>query len=83
MRHTRLWTLAAASIAGSALLVLGGVMSGAELGQLVAGYGFLLLMSGIYLAAGLAIRERIWRRVVARAATVRPMPVEFHGRRVF
>ena len=83
MRHTRLWTLAAASIAGSALLILGGVASGAELGQMVTGYGTLLLISGVWLAAGLAIRERVWRRVVARAATVRPMPIELHGRRVF
>jgi hypothetical protein len=83
MRHTRLWTLATTSIAGSALLILGGIMSGAELGQMIAGYGVLLLMSGLYLAAGLAIRERVWRRVTARAATVRPMPIELHGRRVF
>jgi hypothetical protein len=83
MRHTRLWTLATTSIAGSALLILGGIMSGAELGQMIAGYGVLLLMSGLYLAAGLAIRERVWRRVTARAGTVRPMPIELHGRRVF
>jgi hypothetical protein len=83
MRHTRLWTLATASIACSSLLILGGIMSGAELGRMVAGYGLLLLMSGLYLAAGLAVRERIWRRVVAQAATVRPMPIELHGRRVF
>jgi hypothetical protein len=83
MRHTRLWTLAAAAITASALLILGGVMSGAELGQMVAGYGLLLLLSGVYLAAGLAIRERIWRRFAAPATTVRPMPIELHGRRVF
>jgi hypothetical protein len=83
MRHTRLWTLAAASIAGSALLILGGIGFGAELGLMIAGYALLVLLSGLYLAAGLAVRERVWHRVAARAATVRPMPIDLHGRRVF
>jgi hypothetical protein len=83
MLHTRLWMLAVGSITGSALLVLGGLASGAELGQMVAGYGLLIMMTGVYLAIGLAIRDRVWRRVTARAPTVRPMPVDLHGRRVF
>jgi hypothetical protein len=83
MRHHRLWTLATASITGSVLLILAGAAWGAELGQMVAGYGVLLLITGLYLAIGLAVRDRVWRRVTARAATVRPMAVELHGRRVF
>ena len=83
MRHTRLWTLAMSVIAGSTLLILGGVASGAELGQLVAGYGLLLLLTALYLAAGLAVRERAWRRVTTRPARLRPTMVDVHGRRVF
>lgn len=83
MRHSRLWPVAGAAISGSVLFILGGVLSGGELGQMVAGYGVLFLLAGVYLAAGLAIRERVWRHVSAPARTMRPMPIDLHGRRVF
>jgi hypothetical protein len=83
MRHSKLWPVAGAAISVSVLFILGGVASGRGLGQMVAGYGLLLLLAGLYLAAGLAIHERAWRRVGAPARSNRPLPIDLQGRRVF
>jgi hypothetical protein len=83
MQHRRLWPLVGVAIAGSTLLVLGGLASGHELGQMVAGYSLLALLSGIYLAVGLAIRDRVWQRLASNRSVARPLPVDLHSRRVF
>ena len=75
--------MAGAAISGSVLLILGGAVSSSELGQMVAGYGVLFLLTGLYLAAGLAIRERVWHRMTAPTRATRPMPIDLQGRRVF
>jgi uncharacterized membrane protein len=83
MRHSKLWPVAGAAISVSVVFILGGVASGGELGQMVAGYGALLMLAGLYLTAGLAIHERVWRRVGAPASASRPLPIDLQGRRVF
>ncbi|MGH2428186.1 MAG: hypothetical protein ACRDGV_04760 [Candidatus Limnocylindria bacterium] len=60
-----LWPVASAGITTGVLIVLAGAAAGGELGPLAAGYGVLVLVSAVYLAAGLAIRDRVWRRLPA------------------
>ena len=77
-----LWSFAIFGLALGSLAMVGGTVIGGELGPLAAGYGVLVAITAIYLVAGLAIRERVWRRVS------RPMPTPTHtdrlaGRRVF
>lgn len=83
MRHSRLWSVAITATVGSAVFLLGGLLSGNELGQMVAGYSLLTMLSAVYLALGLAIRERVWQRLSAPRKVARPLPIDLHGRRVF
>ena len=75
--------MAGTAIVGSMLFLLGGLTSGDELGQMVAGYSLLTLISGVYLAVGLAVRDRVWRRLSAARTVARPLPIDLHSRRVF
>ena len=64
------------------LAMVGGTAVGGELGPHVVGYGFLVAVAALYLVAGLAIRQRVWRRLS------RPLPTtqraeRLAGRRVF
>jgi hypothetical protein len=77
-----LWTVAFAGLAFGAVSMFGGSAAGGGLGRLVLGYGLLVLLASIYLAAGLAIRDRIWRRL-HRPAVDRVRPVDLAGRRIF
>lgn len=77
-----LWSFAIFGLAVGSLAMVGGTAIGGELGPLAVGYGMLVAITGLYLVAGLAIRERVWRRMP------RPMPTATHpdrlaGRRVF
>lgn len=84
--HTRrmrgLWTIAFAGLAFGAVSMFGGSAAGGGLGSLVLGYGMLVVLASLYLAAGLAIRDRVWRRL-HRPAAERIRPVDLAGRRVF
>ena len=77
-----LWSMAAFGLALGSLGMVGGTAVGGELKPLAVGYGLLVALCALYLVAGLAIRERVWRRLS------RPVPSEapidrLAGRRVF
>jgi hypothetical protein len=77
-----LWSFAIFGLALGSLAMVGGTAIGGEFGPLAVGYGLLVAITGLYLVAGLAIRERVWRRMS------RPMPTptqtdRLAGRRVF
>jgi predicted membrane protein len=79
MRRT-LWSFAIFGLAIGSLAMVGGTAIGGELGPLAVGYGLLVALTALYLVAGLAIRERVWRRASP------PMPTHtdrLAGRRVF
>ena len=78
-RSSRLWSFAIAGLALGSLGMVGGTVVGGELGPMVVGYGLLTALSALYLATGLAIRERIWANREARAERVDRLA----GRRVF
>lgn len=81
MRHS-LWSVALAGLGFGSLSIVGGTAIGGELGPLAVGYGLLVVLTALYLLAGLAIRARVWRRVgppQAPATTVDRLA----GRRVF
>jgi hypothetical protein len=78
-----LWSLAVAGLGFGSLAMVGGTAIGGELGPLAVGYGVLVLLAALYLVVGLAIRDRVWRRLSA-PHTVQRMPVDrLAGRRVF
>ncbi|MGI8658561.1 MAG: hypothetical protein ACR2K4_07320 [Candidatus Limnocylindria bacterium] len=78
MRNT-LWSMAIGGLALGSLGMVGGTAVG---GPLAVGYGLLVALSALYLVAGLAIRERVWRRM-PRANVGRPSADRMAGRRVF
>ena len=81
MRTSRLSLASWAAIGGGALMILAGWLTATELGSMLTGYGLLFVLSGAYLGAGLAIRDRL-----RGAAAARRRPVERQsllGRRVF
>ena len=71
-----LWSMAVFGLAVSALAVVGGTAIGGDLGPMTVGYGLLTGLAALYALAGLAIRERAWRRLprpsdrVSRVETV-------------
>ena len=81
MRH-RLYFVAVAALALGSVAIAGGAAIGGELGPMAAGYGLLITLSALYLAAGLAIRERAWRKL-STTSLRRPEPHRLAGRRVF
>lgn len=62
MRHT-MWSMAIVGLALGSLGMIGGTAIGGDLGPLAVGYGLLVSLAALYLVAGLAIRERVWRRL--------------------
>lgn len=82
MRHSRLWSFAIAGLALGSLGMVGGTVVGGEFGPMVVGYGLLTALSALYLAAGLAIRERVWARRAAHERTGTSAD-RLAGRRVF
>ena len=81
MRH-RLFSVALAGLALGAVAIVGGSAIGGELGPMAVGYGLLVALSALYLVAGLAIRERVWRRL-STSNLKRPVADRLAGRRVF
>jgi hypothetical protein len=77
-----LWQFAIFGLAIGSLAMVGGTAIGGELGPLAVGYGMLVAITAIYLVAGLAIRERVWRRI-ARPLPSTPHTDRLAGRRVF
>jgi hypothetical protein len=64
------------------LAVVGGTAVGGELGPLMGGYGLVVALCALYLVAGLAIRERAWRRL-GRSVPASTRVDRLAGRRVF
>ena len=81
MRH-RLWSVAVAGLALGGLAMVGGTAVGGEVGPLTAGYGLLVVLAALYLVAGLAIRERAWRRL-STPTLGRPVADRLAARRIF
>ena len=81
MRQT-LWSMAIAGLGLGSLAMVGGTAIGGELGPLAIGYGLLVALSALYLVLGLAIRERVWRRM-GRPLPASAQPDRLAGRRVF
>jgi hypothetical protein len=82
MQHSRSWSFAIAGLALGSLAMVGGTAAGGEISRLAVGYGLLVALAALYLVAGLAIRERIWRRP-APPRLERPTSDRLAGRRVF
>jgi hypothetical protein len=77
-----LWSVAVAVLAFGGLAIVGGTAIGGDVGPITAAYGFLMALCALYMLAGLAIRDRAWRRLS------RPMPTtnrtdRLAGRRIF
>jgi drug/metabolite transporter (DMT)-like permease len=58
-----LWSAGWAGLAIGGVLVVIGISQPGELGSVVAGYGWMLAGSAVYLLAGLTIRQRLGRRM--------------------
>ena len=80
-RRRTLWPLAAGGLAAGVSAVGIGTTVGGEVGPLVAGYGMLLGLAAVYLAAGLAIRDRAWRRLGTARRPHPPVTPALHRRR--
>jgi hypothetical protein len=81
MRH-RLWSVAVAGLALGNLGMLGGTAIGGAFGPIAVGYGLLISLAALYLVAGLAIRDRVWRRLSAPSLQ-RPKADHLAARRIF
>jgi len=77
-----LYSFGLAGLALGSLAMLGSIALGTELGPLMAGYGLLAALAALYLIAGLAIRDRAWRKL-ATWSPKRPDTDRLAGRRVF
>lgn len=76
-----LWSISVFGLAVGGLAVVGGTAIGGEIGPLAAGYGVLVTLAALYALAGLAIRERVWRRLARVRGASRIETVASH--RVF
>lgn len=77
-----LWSMGLAGLGLGSLAMVGGTAIGGEIAPLAIGYGLLVILAALYLIAGLAVRERVWRRV-GRPTTPVPTIDRLAGRRVF
>jgi hypothetical protein len=66
MKDRMLWRFAVAGLTLGLVLMLGSLLA-SELAPLARGYGLLVSLAALYLAAGLAIRARVSRRSPAAA----------------
>ena len=80
--HQSLWITAITGLGLGSLAMVGGTAIGGELGPLAMGYGLLVALAALYLVAGLAIREHVWRRLAPPMREV-PQADRLAGRRVF
>jgi len=67
MRDRMLWRFAVAGLSAGFVLMIGGSLMASELAPLARGYGLLVSLAALYLAAGLGIRARVSRRSPAAA----------------
>ncbi len=74
--------MAITGLAFGSLAMVGGTAIGGEIAHLAVGYGLLVALAALYLVAGLAIRERVWRRL-PRTTIGHPSTDRMAGRRVF
>ena len=77
-----MWSVALAGLGLGSLAMVGGTAIGGEIAPLALGYGLLVVLAALYMIAGLAIRERVWRRL-GRPAAPAPAIDRLAGRRVF
>jgi hypothetical protein len=77
-----MWSVALAGLGFGSLSMVGGTAIGGEVAPLAVGYGLLVVLAAVYMLAGLAIRERVWRRI-SRPAGSTPTIDRLAGRRVF
>ncbi len=77
-----LWSVALAVLAFGGLGIIGGTAIGGELGPVTAAYGILLSLAALYMIAGLAIRDRAWKRLGRPLVPVQRTD-RLAGRRVF
>jgi hypothetical protein len=59
-----LWSISVFGLAVGGLTIVGGTAIGGEFRPLAAGYGVLITFAALYALAGLAIRDRVWRRML-------------------
>jgi 4-hydroxybenzoate polyprenyltransferase len=57
------WSVTVISLALGSLALVGGTAVGGDFGPVAAGYGALVVLAALYAITGLAIRDRIWRRL--------------------
>lgn len=81
MRHSP-WPLGIGALAVSGLVAVGGTTVGGDIGLDTAASGVLALVASLYVIAGLAIRQRVWRRLAAPVRTG-TQASRVAGRRVF
>lgn len=81
MRH-KLWSVAVAGLALGNVAMLGGTAIGGAFGPVAAGSGLLIALGALYLVAGLAIRDRVWRRL-SRPNAKDPVADRLAARRIF
>jgi hypothetical protein len=67
MKDRMLWRFAVAGLTAGLVLMIGGSLMASDLAPLARGYGLLVSLAALYLAAGLAIRARVSRRSPAAA----------------
>ena len=77
-----LWSVALAGLGLGILAMVGGTAIGGEVGPLAVGYGLLVVLAALYLVAGLAIRQRVWRHL-SHPEPSTPSVDRLAGRRVF
>lgn len=73
-----IWQIPTAGLAVATLAFVGGTAIGGELGPLTVGYGLLVGLAALYALAGLAMRERVWRRLPRLRDSSAPKTVASH-----
>jgi hypothetical protein len=73
-----LWQIPVVGLAVASLGFVGGTAIGGEMGPLTAGYGLLVGLAALYAVAGLAIRDRAWRRLPRLRGSSAPKTVAGH-----
>jgi hypothetical protein len=79
----RLWTVALAGLTLGVVTMVGGSAAGGSLGPMAVGYGLLVVLAALYMVAGLAIRDRVWRRLRRGSVPRMPSVDRLASRRVF
>ena len=77
-----MWSMAIFGLALGSLCMVGGTVVGGQIGPMAIGYGLLISLSALYLVAGLAIRQRVWRRL-SHTVAASAQADRLAGRRVF